>query len=799
MAADSDDGSAMTTARKSGAVDFAVAAAGVLGTAVLFYIDAISPRGLLDGIGYPVVVIVAARFGRPVLFGWSALCTALIVIAHFLVPDMGISVGGEIANRVFGVASIWIIAWLMGRWLSNEAANTARERALHKQQAALSRMVRDVLPVARPFGERVKLLTEIAAGAMGVDAVSVVRFLENGQLVRTLDLFERTENSHSIPDDLRGARLDSVVEDLRKDGVSTMDDSATGSLSPERRELFERVGIRSSMSAAVFIQNELTGQIFFANRKPRAWSEEEIAFAKVLGSVATSLFATDLNQQTLSALDVVREGIYVEDHEGALVYANRAAIDLASQALSAPDRAAVPWHLLPFPKAPSTLTREKDTCEIRQGEIDLEITRSRLPNGGLIASVNDVTERNREQLRREQLHLRLREAEKLEAIGRLAGGVAHDFNNIIGAIMGFATFLQQDLPQGSEQSGFARRILGASERAKELIEQILTFARVRSSDEDVADLNAVVEQTIEIFKVTLPADIRLELARRAAPLMVTSSSARLSQLVLNLCINAREAIGNKDGRITLTFEEMPAGEPGFASEPREGEVTIGTFDSSQRYARLRVSDTGAGIDPKVLPQIFEPFFTTKGRTRGTGLGLAVVHGVIVSCGGSARVSSRPGDGTEFAIYLPLSAAAPKSPRKRAVAPIRPGAGERILVVDDEPDMVDALVIGLERFGYTTVGIGDPLDALNAFRDNPQAFDIVVTDLVMPSLRGTELVRQIKAIRPDVRTILCTAFSDGQGTVEVESDFVDAFFRKPVEISTLAGCIQAFRAEADSIT
>jgi signal transduction histidine kinase/CheY-like chemotaxis protein len=796
-AADTTDGSFMT--RNRGVIDLAVAVSGILGTALLFYIDSVSPRGQLDGIGYPVVIIVAARFGRPALFGWTALCTLLIVVAQFLVPDTGISIGGEIANRVVGISTIWMIAWLMGRRLGDEAANTARERVLHDQQVALSRIVRDVLPMERPLGERVRVLTEIAAAAMDVDAVSIVRFFEGGQLVRTVDLYERAENRHSVSDDFRGPRVGSVVEELRKDGVSVMNDLPTGSLSSERRALFERVGIRSSLSAAVFIQNELTGQVFFANRAPRVWSEQEIAFAKVLGSVATSLFATDLNQQTLSALDEVREGIYVEDNLGAIAYANRAAVELASQSLSVPDREVVPWHLLPFPKAPSRLMEEKDLHEIRQGELDLEIARSKLPNGGLIARVNDVTERNRDHRRREQLHLRLREAEKLEAIGRLAGGVAHDFNNIIGAIMGFASFLQQDLPEGSEQNGFAKRILGASERAKELIEQILTFARVRSTDEDAADLNAVAEQTIEIFKVTLPQNIRLELARSAAPLMVASSAARLSQLVLNLCINAREAVGDKDGRIALAFEEMPHDEPAFAAESREGEVTIGTFDPLQRYARFRVSDTGAGIDAKVLSQIFEPFFTTKGRTRGTGLGLAVAHGVIVSCGGCARVASRPGEGTEFTIYLPMSAAAPKAPRKRAVMPARQGAGERILVVDDEPDMVDSLVIGLERLGYRTVGIGDPLDALRTFREDPRAFDVVVTDLVMPSLRGTELVQQIKAIRPDIRTILCTAYSDGLGAAEIESEFVDAFFRKPVELATLAGCIQAFRAEADSAT
>ncbi|MBS0471999.1 MAG: response regulator, partial [Proteobacteria bacterium] len=261
----------------------------------------------------------------------------------------------------------------------------------------------------------------------------------------------------------------------------------------------------------------------------------------------------------------------------------------------------------------------------------------------------------------------------------------------------------------------------------------------------------------------------------------------------NLCINARDAIGDRPGAISLRASRAPGSEPAeLAARERPDETTIGTVDPAHDYARIRVVDSGGGIAPETLKRIFEPFYTTKDRQRGTGLGLAVVHGVIESAGGFGHVRTIPGQGTEFSVYLPLAEYGATDDDASGPQSDEPRGNERVLVVDDEPDNVDMMVIGLERLGYRAVGVSHPREALAAFEEDPDAFDIVVTDLVMPSIRGNELIQRIKAIRPDIRAILCTAFSDSTGFEHGGTSVADAGFRKPVTATAIASCIRALR-------
>jgi signal transduction histidine kinase len=776
-----------TASRRWTPADFAVAGGAAFATALLFYIDSTQPRGVIDGVGYPAVVALAARFGRRTLLASAVLCTLLIVAAHFLVPDAGISETGELGNRAFGLASIWIIAELMRRRLAIEALNRERTRILRRNQAALARIVREALATERSFAERIRLVTEIAGQTIQADLAGVFRFYERGLLMRCVDAFQPATGKHFVLMDIRTGDTPGYDRLQRDDYTLVIDDVQKTPVFGARQLMVEAFNVRASLAVGILSDADLAGQIILAKLgSAYHWTEQDIAFARAVGNLLTTVFAAERNAETLAALDLVGEGIFTENEQGVPIYANSAAVEIALS--GEPAAGTVPLAQIRFPRPAAPLSAAVDQSLVQFAGRELEIQRTRLPDGGIISRLNDVTARNATLRERDQLQARLQQAAKMEAIGQLAGGVAHDFNNILGAIMGFAGFLAQDLPEDSEQHHFASRILSASQRGKELVDQILTFAQPRAPGSDVADLGRALRQTAELVHGSFASSIALDLATEADGLFVACAPSRLSQLLLNLCINARDAIGEKPGTIALRVSCAPGSEPAaLAARHAPDETTIGEADPATDYARIRVSDSGGGIASDVLKRIFEPFYTTKDRQRGTGLGLAVVHGVLDSSGGFGHVRSLPGQGTEFTVYIPLAAPDGAIPAEDVTGAATLRGGERVLVVDDEPDIVDMMVIGLERLGYRAVGAGDPREALEAFAEDPQAFDVVVTDLVMPGLRGTELIGRIKAIRPDIRAILCTAFSDG--AVSGSANIADAAFRKPVSAEAIAGCIR----------
>ena len=405
----------------------------------------------------------------------------------------------------------------------------------------------------------------------------------------------------------------------------------------------------------------------------------------------------------------------------------------------------------------------------------------------LVDAIN-TSNHSRQRMEAEQRRHQLREANagKLEALGRLAGGVAHDFNNILGAILGFAGLLKDDVRDRPEQRRFVQRILLACERGRDLISQIRTFARAESTEHKIVDLVQIVRQNGNLLTASLPKSTRLEFDLPTGELPVLGSEALLGQLVTNLCINASEALDGRPGEISVSVDRPLTSELQYL---RQGQLSanerlLGEIGPSNEYSCLRVADTAGGIADAVLDRMFEPFFTTKGRQRGTGLGLAVVHGVIESHGGACQVISRPGEGTTFSVYLPL-----RSDPVVEIARPHPAhnlsGGEKVLVVDDEPDIVDVLTIGLERLGYETVGVTDPREALAAFQEDPRAWDIVISDEVMPGMRGIELIHKLKTIRPDLRAVLCTGYGEATQEDMDGPTRIDVFLLKPVDAPTIA--------------
>jgi signal transduction histidine kinase/ActR/RegA family two-component response regulator len=425
-----------------------------------------------------------------------------------------------------------------------------------------------------------------------------------------------------------------------------------------------------------------------------------------------------------------------------------------------------------------------------------KIVLKRPPHGGydeidaLIDAIN-FNHQERRRMEAEQRSRQAREAQtgKLDALGRVAGGVAHDFNNILGAILGFARLLAQDLPGESLQHHFVKRILAASERGRELVEQVLAFTRGRGVERKIIDLQRVVRQSETLLSASFAKTTHARFKYDSGALPVLGNEARLGQLVSNLCLNANEALCRKPGLVAVEVGRVPRDELESLKAAGPDERLFGNIDPARDYVRLRVSDSGAGIPREILDRIFEPFFTTKGRQHGTGLGLAVVQGVVESHGGICHVLSRPGGGARFSVYLPLEGGLPAAAQTPKIATERLVGNERILVVDDEADIVDALVFGLERLGYETVGVNDPVEALEAFAEAPFAWDLVVTDQVMPGMRGLELVKQMKAIRGDIKIVLCTGYSDNIDEVVSREAGVDAFHIKPVDAVLIAPSIR----------
>jgi len=393
--------------------------------------------------------------------------------------------------------------------------------------------------------------------------------------------------------------------------------------------------------------------------------------------------------------------------------------------------------------------------------------------GRLLFASIDVTDRRRVEEERATLQERLRQAEKLEAVGRLAGGIAHDFNNILSGILGYAELTLLAVERGSEVHDHQERIREAALRARALVRQILTFSRRDRSNRRTVDVPMVVEEALGLMRAGIPATVTVETRIDPEAGAALADPTQIHQIVLNLCANARDAVGPY-GRIAVEVGAVSLGDEivGLSAGP---------------YVRLRVRDDGAGMDEETKARIFEPFMTTKGPFGGHGLGLPVVHGIVSAAGGGIQVESSPGRGATFDVYLPRS-----EPQRAETARSRfsaAGRGERVLIVDDEPLVLNAHRRLLESLGYEVTAAANGEEALRRFREAPHAFDLVLTDQTMPSLSGADLARALFAIRADLPVILCTGYSDQIDDQGARRIGLRALLHKPIDRETLSAAVQ----------
>jgi signal transduction histidine kinase/ActR/RegA family two-component response regulator len=396
-------------------------------------------------------------------------------------------------------------------------------------------------------------------------------------------------------------------------------------------------------------------------------------------------------------------------------------------------------------------------------------------------------------LERRALEEQLRQAQRKEAMGALAGGIAHDFNNLLGAIQGFSSLIHDELEQGSQAQRFAERISAACDRGKEIVMQILTFAREGVQQQRPVELCAFVRECEPLLSRAIAQGPALTFSYPTRDILIRGNSGQLIQLLTNLCVNASAACNQKQGNIHVQID-LPASSEilRIADLPHDlGRHRIGFLDKAASYVRFRVTDNGAGIAPDVLQRIFDPFFTTKGRQQGSGLGLSVCHGIVESHNSFCLVETELGKGTCFSVFLPIigEAQAATPPAPSASPSVR--GSEHVMLVEDEVDVRDVMTIGLQRLGYKVSAFNDPADALAAFQEEPAAWDIVIADHIMPKMYGLELLERLKAINPDIPTILCSGHTERD--VAPVSKAVGFCLSKPVSFPELNQCMRALLA------
>ena len=400
--------------------------------------------------------------------------------------------------------------------------------------------------------------------------------------------------------------------------------------------------------------------------------------------------------------------------------------------------------------------------------------------GSVIASLvsfSDITGRKQDEEKRLSLEEDLRQAQKMESIGNLAGGIAHDFNNILSSIIGFTELALDDVAKGTPLEDNLQEVYTAGKRAGDLVKQILAFARQTDQENKPIKLDTIAVEALKLIRSTSPTTIEIKQNIKSNSLIM-GNSTQIHQLFMNLCTNAAQAMEDTAGILEVGLKDVEL----------DNKSSLTQFDLKPgSYLKVTISDTGPGIAPEIIDSIFEPYFTTKGVGKGTGMGLAMVHGIVETYGGKITVDSEVGKGTVFTIYLPITK------KREAYRPYDdeklPSGAEHILFVDDELPIAKMGSQILERLGYQVTVRTSSVEALELFRSKPNDFDLVITDMTMPNMTGDELAKELIVFRSDIPVILCTGYSKKINSEMAAGIGIRAFAYKPLVMAELAETIR----------
>lgn len=430
----------------------------------------------------------------------------------------------------------------------------------------------------------------------------------------------------------------------------------------------------------------------------------------------------------------------------------------------------------------------------------IEMAFQRLEGDGTVGTARDMTEKIKSEHEKRDIQAQLYQAQKMEAIGRLAGGIAHDFNNILASMNGYAEFLKEDLDENSPQYEYAGNILSAGYQARALVDQILAFSRHRGSEIETMDLMEPAQESLSMLKASLPKTIEMHTDMELESVPIKGNPTQISQVIMNLCVNAQDAMEGRKGILGISVQAIKADEregdadwvvaqePGDNTplsikieEEEEGRTRLwlGHLVRGREYAVLGISDTGTGMSKAVMEHVFEPFFTTKPVEKGTGLGLSTVHGVISAHRGALKIDSALGQGTRFELYFPLSEEEQGEQNAEEMQMINDG-GQNILLVEDQDNVREMTTRMLERLGYEVATATNGLEAMDMLRKMPNYFHLVITDQNMPKMTGIELIEQAYIDHPDLPFILLSGYSEQKlQDIIQEHPSVRAILRKPI--------------------
>jgi len=388
--------------------------------------------------------------------------------------------------------------------------------------------------------------------------------------------------------------------------------------------------------------------------------------------------------------------------------------------------------------------------------------------------IQDITRQKNAELEKQQLEQQLQHARKIEAIGTLAGGIAHDFNNILYPIIGFAEMSIEDLPKDHPVQENLDDILQGAKRARDLVKQILSFSSQKDLELKVLPFQSLIQETLKLLRSIIPSNIEIQKDFVNTEIYIFANSTEIHEVIMNVCTNAYHAMEGKGGILSITLNhsrpdpkfDLPAGE----------------------YCCLAISDTGTGIPVEIMSNIFDPYFTTKKQGKGSGLGLSVTHGIVKSYKGAIDIQTWPGKGTKVTIFLPITSR--RELLVHGTEDLADKSGdERILFVDDEESVVKLGVRLLERFGYTVTGKTSSTNALEVFQANPEKFDLVITDMTMPVMLGTELSRKMLEIRKNIPILICTGFSEQVNEEKAKSFGIKGYINKPILLKELVSKVR----------
>jgi PAS domain S-box-containing protein len=498
--------------------------------------------------------------------------------------------------------------------------------------------------------------------------------------------------------------------------------------------------------------------------------------------------AEEALQMTQFAVDLMTDAVYRCARDGTIVYANEAgvrdlgytreelvgkmnAVDLNQELL--PARWDEIWEIW---ESKGSYRTESQHRRKDGSTFSVEVCASYMPfdhSEYVWVVARDLTWRK-------QLEAQLLEAQKMEAIGTLAGGIAHDFNNILAALQGYAELAHSSMPAGCTGREEIEQIMKASARARDLVRQILDFSRKSRRDKMPIQVGVVASEALKLLRATLPATIAIR-DHIDLTLWASADPTGFHQVVMNLCTNAFQAMSNTGGVLVVELSRAEAGAGDLPPSLLPGPCV-----------HLRVGDSGPGIPPEALSHIFEPYFTTRRTGGGTGLGLSVVHGIVTGYGGAVTVHSEVGRGTTFDVWLP-TVQTPSPVRRTDSGDVRPGQ-ERLLIVDDEEGVRTVACRMLASLGYRVRAAASPEEALELFRAEPSAFDLVLTDQTMPTMTGLVLIDRLRELSPSIKVVLMSGFSPAIQGRNAREMGVDAVLGKPFGRGELAAAIGAALGE-----